>query len=464
MKSNFKADLSDFINMSIRTSALLAVMILSVNFAVGQDLGIKAPAQTGPIALVGGSIHTISDDVISDGYIVFDNGIITEIGNGQPAGSSEYEKVDITGLHVYPGIIHPYTQLGMKEISSLSDPTDVDEYGSETPEVRATVAVNPDSTVIPVSRSNGILLAGVFPTGGLMPGRAGMIRLDGWTTEDMTVLKSAGLVISWPRMRPVTASWMKESPEQQRKNSRKEIQQLKDYFDKAQAYYRAVDSGENISSDIRYESIRGIFPGESEAKPEQQVFVMAQDFDQIVSAIQVSRRYGWRLVVVGGEEAHLCMPLLKDNNVGVILLNTHRLPGRTDSDYDEAWKLPSILQEGGVRWCLGNREMFGNERNIAFHAGATVGHGLTRAQAMRSITLSVAEVFGIEKKYGSIEEGKSATLIVTTGSPLEILSDVRIAYIDGRQIDLRNKQTQLRDKYETKYRQQGDYPLKSVKP
>ncbi len=458
---------SDMKSNIFRSLKGLMPVFLAIGCALSlqaQDLGIKAPDQQRPVALTGGIIHPVSGDTIHGGYILFEDGVITRIGKGLPGLDEGTERIDISGLHVYPGLIHPYTQLGLKEISSLSDPTDINEYGSETPEVRATVAVNPDSTVIPVSRSNGVLLAGVFPTGGLIPGRAGMIRLDGWTTEDMTVLRSAGLVINWPNIRPVSASWMKDSAAEQRKKARQEIQKIHDYFDQALAYYDALDNGLADNRDIRYDSIRHIFPDAEGNPPAEQVFVMAQDFDQIVSSVQVARKYGWRLVIVGAEESHLCMPLLKENNVGIILLNTHRLPRRNDSDYDEAWKLPAMLEEGGVRWCLANREMFGNERNLAYHAGATVGYGLSPLQAIRSITLSVAEVFGIDDSYGSLDAGKSATMIVTTGSPLEILTDVEMAFIDGKRIDLGNKQTQLRDKYETKYRQLGPYPVEGSKP
>lgn len=444
------------------TGWVLCGLIALASTGWSQDLGHKAAPQKSPIVLSGGVIHTVSGDIIPGGFIEFENGIIQRVGSGPVGDRAGVQKLDVTGLHIYPGLIHPYTQLGMKEISSLSDPTDVEELGSRTPEVRATVTVNPDSTVIPVSRSNGILLAGVFPTGGLISGRAGMIRLDGWTTADMTVLRSAGLVINWPNIRSISASWMKDSAGQQRKKSREEMLSLTDYFDQALAYYKAKAAGIRSEADIRFDSIRGIFPADSGAQPEEQVFVVAQDFDQLVSSVQVARRYGWRLVLIGAEEADLCLPMLRENQVKVILLNTHRLPRREDSDYDEAWKLPLRLQDSGVTWCLGNQEMFGNERNLPYHAGAAVGFGLTPDQAIRSISLSVAEVFGIEKNYGSLEVGKSATLIVTTGSPLEIMSEIRLAFIDGRQIDLSSKHTRLRDKYEAKYQQLGPYPVNAA--
>lgn len=429
-----------------------------------QDLGVKAPAQKKAIALVGGTVHPVNSDSIENGYVLFDDGKIKEVGSGKSKKDFHVsvDVIDVSDHHVYPGLIHPFTQLGLKEISSLSDPTDVNEYGSETPEVRATVAVNPDSTVIPVSRSNGILLAGVFPSGGTIPGRAGVIRLDGWTTEDMTVTNSSGLVVSWPNMSVISASWMKDSPKKQRENANKRIKEITQFLDDALDYYQALGAGIQESKNIQFDAIRNIFPKKQGDAPKEKFFVLAQKFDQIVSAIQISQKYGLDLVIVGGYESHLCMPLLKEHNVGVIVINTNRLPRRADSDYDEAWKLPSILESNGVNWCLAQQKMFGNERNLPYNAGAAVGFGLSHEKAVRSITLGAAEVLGIDNHYGSIEPGKSATVIVTTDSPLEILCDIEMAFIDGRQIDLDNKQTILRDKYETKYKQIGQYPLEGV--
>lgn len=442
-------------------SILFSLMSITL---ISQDLGIKAPSQKRAIALVGGTIHPVSSDTIERGYVLFENGKIVALGSGK--GTKDFKPgtkvISIKGLHVYPGLIHPFTQLGLKEISSLSDPTDIDEYGSETPEARATVAVNPDSTVIPVSRSNGILLAGVFPSGGTIPGRAGVIRLDGWTTEDMTVTESAGLVVSWPNMSIITASWMKDSPEKQRENANNQVKEIIKFFDDAIDYYAALDSGLQEARNLQFDAIRNIFPDEKGGKAEESVFVSAQKFDQIVSAIQVSQKYGFNLVIVGGHEAHLCMPLIKKNDVGVILINTYRLPRRIDSDYDEAFKLPSILEKNGVKWCLAQSKMFGNERNLPYNAGAAVGYGLSKKGAVESVTLGAAQVLGIDDHYGSIELQKSATLIVTTHSPLEIICDIKMAFIDGRQIDLQNKQTHLRDKYETKYKQIGKFPIQRV--
>lgn len=440
---------------------MVSGLLLTGESLAAQDLGIKAPRQSETISLVGGTIHPVESDRIDNGYITFSGGRITALGKGLPATG---KVIQIKGLHVYPGLIHPYTQLGLKEISSLSDPTDVNEYGSETPEVRGTVAVNPDSSVIPVGRSNGILLAGVFPTGGTMPGRSGVIRLDGWTVEDMTVTPSAGLVIAWPNMRPITAPWMNDSSKKQLENDRTQLKKITGFFDGALDYFAALDAGIQNNRNYQFDAIRPIFPsrndsGEIVSKPMEKVFVQAQNFDQIVSAIQVGKKYGLDLVIVGGTEAHLCMSLLKKHDVGLILLNTNRLPRRDDSDYDESWKLPSLLDAGNIRWCLANQEMFGNERNLPYNAGAAVGFGLSRNKAIRSITLGAAEVLGIDNDYGSLKVGKSATLIVTTASPIEILCDIRYAFIDGRQIDLNNKHTRLRDKYETKYRQLGDYPV-----
>ena len=206
----------------MKHAALLTDLLLFAVSVTAQDLTRKAPAQKAPIALVHGTVHTVSGDVIDDGYVLFDGGRIAEVGKS--AGkmfAGTVQVVDVTGKHVYPGLIDPNTSLGLLEIGAVRATHDFNEVGGITPEVRAAVAVNPDSTLIPVTRSNGILTAAVLPSGGTIAGRASILRLDGWTWETMAVRADAGLVIRWPVPRPIRARWMDETDEEQMKKARR---------------------------------------------------------------------------------------------------------------------------------------------------------------------------------------------------------------------------------------------------
>ncbi len=296
-----------------------------------------------------------------------------------------------------------------------------------TPEVRAYVAVNPDSTVIPVARTNGILTAGVFPTGGALPGRASIIYTDGWTTEDLALDRDAGLIISL---------------------SDNNTDNLDEIFAQAVSYAQAHNE-----TDQRLEAITTVLAPNDENNNQNPVFMRANSYDQITKSINWALKHNLKPILVGGRDAHLCTDLLTSTNTPVIIGGTYTFPKRTDSAYDARYTLPQKLDDAGVRWSLTMSSRFGHERNLPDAAAIAVAHGLSQEAALHSITLGAAQILGIDHLIGSIEPGKHATLIVTDGNILETTTLVEAAYIQGRSIDLSNKQTELRDTYREKYRQ-----------
>jgi imidazolonepropionase-like amidohydrolase len=426
--------------------------------SLAQDLGIKAPPQSQPILITGATLHPVSSPAIPDGHILFNAGRIETLGGGPaPKAGGDVKVIDAAGVHIYPGLISGYTQLGLIEIGMVRASNDTAEVGSAgiSPEVRAVVAVNPDSNFFPVTRFAGILAAGVFPTGGVIPGRAGVIKLDGWTWEEMSARADAGLVVNWPQSRPITAWWMDQSEDDQLKNIRQNMQRIEDAFNAAASYLASRAADPSLPTDVRWEAMRRVFDNSaSSAAPAQlPVFFLAQDYDQIISAVEFAIRRALRPVIVGGRDAPLCAELLKRHNVPVIVLGTFRMPRRDDSPYDDGYSLPRRLEEAGIKWCLANGDSTPHERNLPFAAAMAVAHGLDHDAAIRALTLSAAEILGVADSLGSLEPGKSATLIVTDGDPLELSTTVQQAFIDGRQIDLSNKHTELNRKYREKYRQ-----------
>lgn len=406
---------------------------------LGQDLGGRSLPQKEATLVEHATIHTVSGGTVEDGWILFDGGTIVAVGRGPKEAP---RRIDATGRHVYPGFIAVDTQLGLTEIGAVRATRDTSEVGGVTPEVRACVALNPDSTLIPVARTNGVLLAGVFPTGGAISGRASAIRLDGWTWEEMTVRPEAGIVVQWPIVRPIRAWWMDRSDEEQMKEAEKNLALVRDAFERAAAWRAARAADPATPVDLRWEAM----------DPELPLFIHAQDHDQIVSAVDFAVARGWRCVIVGGRDAPLCADLLRRHEVGVIAQGTIALPKRDDSDFDEPYRLPARLKEAGIRFCLTSGEEAAHERNLPYSAAMAVAHGLDRGEAIRSITLSAAEMLGIADRYGSLEAGKSATLLITDGDPLEVTTRVVMAFLDGRELDLSNKQTALAAKYRSKYR------------
>jgi imidazolonepropionase-like amidohydrolase len=424
--------------------------------ARAQDLGLKAPPQSAPISITNATIHTVSGKTLEHAHITFDHGVIKEIAEGD-ASAATGKVIDAKGAHVYPGLIAPDTQLGLNEFGEVRQTLDFAEVGDITPEVRAVTAVNPDSTLIPVSRTNGILLAAVFPDGGRVPGQVSVIRLDGWTTEDMAALPSAGVVVSWPSMRPVSSPFFDRPEEEQLKDIKRSVAAIDDAFLAAQAYAAAKAANPSLATDLRHEALRECLQSTDAAHPQRSVFIRAMDVDQITAAVSWARERKLKAVIVGGRDAPLCAELLKSQNVPVIVTGTHAFPKRADAPYDDAFTLPKRLVDLGVRFCIASADRTAHERNLPYNAATAVAYGLDRDSAVKAVTLWPAQILGVDSGapagYGSLEVGKSATLLIASGDILETSTNVRRAWIDGREIDLSNKQSALAAKYRAKYEQ-----------
>ncbi len=472
---------------------LLLALLAITGVARAQDLAPKAPPQKQPITIYNAAIHTISGPTIAKGFITFSDGIILDIGEGNPhvpAPSTTAGKgfIDAKGKHVYPGMIAAETQLGLQEFGLIQQTNDHSELGNIKPEVLAASAVNPDSTLIPVTRTNGILTAGVFPDGGLVPGRASAIRLDAWTVEELPIARSSlpvdgkpaphafadsaiGLVVNWPQARTIRAWWMDQSEDEQLKGIREAREQLATTFDTAAAYAAARNAAPDLPTDQRWEAMRAVFqspsaraeavPGAGRtgeaAPPSSQLplFIFANDSDQIAAAVAFCAERHLRMVLVGGREAPQCAALLKAHDIPVIVSGTHAMPRRTDSPYDEGYTLPARLHAAGVRFCIASADRTAHERNLPYNAAMAAAHGLPMDAAIAAVTLWPAQILGLGDQLGSLERGKRATLILTDGNPLDVTTRIDSAYIDGRLIDLSNKQIKLYEKYRERYKQLG---------
>ncbi len=434
--------------MNIIIMTIASTLALTGGAAVqAQSRQIPAPPQEAPIVIRSATIHPVVGDVIDEGYIVFDGGVITQMGAGAPPRVRDAEVVDADGMHVYPGLISTNTRLGLTEVGDIGQTNDYNEYGRVKPEVWAAVAINPDTDLIPVTRANGILTGLVFPSGGLISGRCAAIRFDGWTWEDMAIDADAGLVMNWPRTEIVTAWWMDQSEDEQRKEAAENLTEMGRVFDEAEAYVKAKDADPTLRTDVRFEAMRPYVAGE------KRIFVNANSVGQIESAITWAARRGYRIVIVGGRDADQAAPLLARHEIPVILGSTHRLPSRRHSDYDEPFRLPAKLHEAGVLFSISTGGGAAHERNLNHQAATAAAYGLPKDAALRAVTIDAARIMGLDARLGSLERGKAATLIVTTGDPLEITTDTKMAFIEGRRIDLSNRHKEMSEKYQEKYSQ-----------
>lgn len=409
-----------------------------------------APPQDHPIALVGGIVHTVSGADLPGATLLFDKGKITAIGQNVtvPPGA---EVVDVSGKQIYPGLFDAFSNLGLTEIDAVRATSDVSETGRINPNARAEVAINPESEHFPVTRANGVTTALTSPEGGVISGTAAVINLDGWTWEDMTLQAPTALVVNWPQMTTQRAWWVTESEEEQKKNRERNLKELTQAFKDGRAYWTAkkaaVEKGKTIPNDTRWEAMVPVFDRKLP------VLVMANNLQQIEAAVAWAETENIKIIIGGGYDAWRVADLLKAKNIPVLVGGTLRLPARRYEDYDLPYSLPGKLYSAGVKFAIYGDGGASNERNLPYHAAMAAAYGLPKDAALKAITLFPAEILGVADRIGSIDVGKDANLIVTTGDPLEITSNVEMEFIQGKKIDLSSRHTQLYEKYKEKYRQ-----------
>jgi imidazolonepropionase-like amidohydrolase len=436
--------------------------------AAPQSAQIPAPAQSKPVLITGVTLEGLAGAIepVRDGHILFDDGRIASVGSGAPdfaaanatrksqgkpaIDAAACESVDGRGMRLLPGYISMATALGLVETLQVKVTDDRAETGQFHPETRASIAINPDSDLLPVARMGGVLGAVVFPEGGLMCGQASLIRLDGWNVDDLALRPDAGLVIRWPATEPAPRWATSRDPDKQDEERTKALQSINSFVEQAKAYIAARDSDPTIAPDIRFERMRTAMRGETP------VFIEASSAGQIESAVLWATKLGMRPVIVGGQGAPEVADLLRSRDVPVVVTGVMRLPRFEHEPYDAPYTLPARLAALGIRVAIATGDEPSNDRNLAQHAAMAVAYGMPRDLAIAAITREPARIVGLgsgDGALGTLAPGARATVILVEGDPLDLRSAVRRAWIDGRAIELASRQTRLRDKYQEKYRQ-----------
>jgi imidazolonepropionase-like amidohydrolase len=408
-----------------------------------------APKQSKSILLMNGTAHLGNGKVIENSVIGIKDGKIDLVGDATTVKLQQgaYEEViNIQGKHVYPGIIAPNSTLGLVEIEAVRSTRDFNDVGIFNPNMRAMIAYNTDSKIIPTVRTNGVLLTQVVPRGGMITGTSSVMMLDGWNWEDAVLKADDGVHMNWPLL--FSRKWTEDGPGDAEKSKQYEanIAQLKKFFQDSKAYSETEKPEEK---NIRFEAMKGIFKGI------QNLYIRANYVKDITESISFAKQFGIKkIVIVGGRDAWMVAGMLKENNVAVMVNRLHDLPANPEEDVDQPFKLPAQLQQAGVLFCLqneGDMEAMGT-RNLPFLAGTAAAYGLSKEEALMSITSNAAKILGIDNMTGTIENGKDATIFVSTGDALDMkTNNVELAYIKGRSIDLNNDQKELYEKYKKKY-------------
>ncbi len=418
--------------------------LLKIN---AQETVYPAPKQTGTTVITNATVHVGNGQVLQNASVVITDGKIAAVGTNVsvPAGATT---INAQGKQVYPGLILPASNLGLVEVNSVRATSDVREIGELNPSIRSIVAYNTDSKVINTLRSSGILLANIVPEGGLISGASSVVQLDAWNWEDAAYKTDAGIHFWMPsflaRPRGFGGRTATQQPEVDMvKQGLEQVDRMKSFFQEAKAY-AALDKREETN--LKFAAVKGLFD------KSQKLYVHANTVKQILVALDFVKEFGFDVVIVGGSDSWQIADLLKQNNVSVILNQPHNLPTLADDDIDQPYKTAALLQKAGVTFAINDEDGQTRGRNLPYNAGTAAAYGLTKEQALQAITLNAAKVLGIADKTGSIEVGKDANIVISTGDILDMrTSTVTDAFIQGRKIDLNDKQKQLNERYNHKY-------------
>jgi hypothetical protein len=434
----------------MKNKILISVMLITACiFQAAAQNPVVAPAQKKPVILSGGTIHTGTGEVIENGLVAFTSGKIIFVGKSvdYKADKNGMDVIDVSGKQVYPGLIFPNTSLGLIEIGGGVDVTvDDREIGDLNPDVRAIAAYNTDSHVLPVIRSNGILIAQIVPTGSLLPGISSIVQLDAWNWEDAAYKADNGIQMGWPRKASLTGrreGGYPGAPTTGASTYDKNVELLEKIFSDAVAY-SAVEKP--VNGNLRLEALRGLFDGS------RILFISATEPKGIIAAVSFAKRYGVKKVVLvdADESAWAVKDFLKENNVPVLLADPLSLPKYDYSDIRLPFKLAAMFKKEGI--LVGMTYSSQAYGNLPFAAGQTVAYGLTKEEALQTVTLNSAKIMGIDDKTGSLEVGKDANLVVSTGDILDMATNnIEYAFITGRNISLDNKHKQLYRRFTAKY-------------
>ena len=428
------------------TSLFGAVLALMLGASAAWAQPTPGAEQSRSMLILGATAHLGTGDVLEDCAVGFRDGKIDYVGRSFQVNRQKYDDiVDATGQHLYPGFIVTNTTLGLQEIGAVRATQDQYEVGTFRPNVRSVIAFNTDSEIPPTVRTNGVLMGQITPRGGVVSGSSGVVHFDGWNWEDAAMVMVDGIHLNWPSTHHRHRSDGKVDI-QRRKTYDQQKHEIERFFGEAQAYAAAPRGS---VTDVRHEGMRGLFDGSL------CLYVHTNDARAITEAVHFKRDLGIeRMAIVGGYDAYLVADLLRENDVAVMLQSVHSLPRFADDDVDLPFKLPKLLMDEGLTVALqvDKRMTEMNSRNLPFYAGTARAYGLTEEQAIQALTRNPARILGIDDQVGTLERGKVATMFLSEGDALDMRTNsLTHAWIEGRDLDLDNRQRQLYRKFQTKY-------------
>ncbi|MEY2595522.1 MAG: hypothetical protein RI965_794 [Bacteroidota bacterium] len=426
---------------------LLYIILFAAQLSFAQENVYPAKKQEKPVFISNGMVHVGNGTVLNNASVEINDGKIVNVGTGI-APSANAIVIDAKGKHVYPGLILSNSNLGLVEVNSVRATADAVEIGEFNSNIKSLVAYNTDSKVINTLKTNGVVLANVVPQGGIISGSSSVVQLDAWNWEDAAYAKDNGIHLNMPslfnRPNPYAALMGANAPAGDPvKRGLEELEKIKSFFKEAKAY---LSQNAHEQTNLKFEAIRGLF------EKKQKLFVHCDVVKEIIAAIDFKKEFDFDVVLVGASESFQVAELLKSNNIPVVLNQMHALPTLADDGVDLPYALPGLLQKAGVLFAINDEDGQHRGKNLPFNAGTAAAYGLTKEQALSSITLNAAKILGIDDKAGSIEKGKDGNIVISEGDILDMKSSkIGLVMIQGRIVSLDDKHKQLYERYMYKY-------------
>lgn len=419
--------------MILKLNKYIILLLLNCTFLIGN---CQDNAGTQNVLILGAYAHLGNGEVIENSAIGFYGETITlvEDYSSKNIDSSSYDLIiHAKNKHLYPGFIAMNSTLGLLEIGAIRATRDYQETGPFNPNSRTLTVFNTDSRITPTVRSNGVLMGQISPRGGTISGQSSVMHFNGWNWEDAVVKPDEGIHLNWPKIN------LKKI-----KSYSISIQQIEEFFEKSLAYSKT----EEITIDLRLEAMRDIFSGE------KRLYIHAEEVNQLKDIVIFKNKYKIpKLTIVGGAESHYIPELLAENNISVLVRRIHSLPLYRQDKLTSPYELPALLYKNRVKFSFqnqGDMEQM-QTRNLPFLAGTAVAYGLPYEEAIKALTSNSADILGL-KNYGTIKVGYSATLFISEGDALDVISNkITHAFIKGTKINLSNHQTENYLKYASKY-------------
>jgi imidazolonepropionase-like amidohydrolase len=415
----------------LKTFCASLLALLSVA-AMAQIDGEFVKPRTGKFLLQHATVVTVTKGTLTNTSVLVENGKITQVGTNISAAGAEV--IDCTGKFIYPGMIDGGTRLGLVEVSSVAETVDYAEIGNVTPNMQALTTVNPNSEAIGVTRVSGVTTVLTVPTGGLFPGTAALINLNGYTPDQMYGGFKA-VVMNFPSSGR-RGRFDRRSDEDVKKDSDKALKEANEIWGNASKYLELKKSGAELQFYPEMDQLAKAVSGELP------LLIVVDAASDIQNAIKWVSGKNIKVIFSGVAEGWRVADEIAKAGIPVITGPVQALPSRQSDRYDTPYANAGKMAKAGVKVALRTDEEE-NVRNLPFHAAFAAAYGLGKEDALKAITINPAEIFGLADQYGSVEAGKRANLIVSTGDPLETNSQILHVFIDGYMIPMSNRHIRL---------------------